>query len=186
MVSRQFGTHRRTLPQADDAAARTRETLDQPLTAAAAVPVGNPQLTLLSNPALRGEMARLGCVAANVCNAGGLANALFPAAVDLAADVEARQLLTTFRRIAPINPELHHEQADPFQADMAFLKAAQVELLRRSSGDSGDTAWVTSETHVRGVLQGSRGGRAQHRDRAAAQDRTGLAHHASALILAGP
>lgn len=46
--------------------------------------------------------------------------------------------------------------AHHLQADMAFLKAAQVERLRRRSGDSGDTAWVTTESRIRGKSSSGR------------------------------
>jgi len=73
-VAQLAGTRGRTLPQADDAAAFTREAMSQPLTADTAV-----QLALLNNPALRGEMARLGFAAADVYDAGRLANPVFSA-----------------------------------------------------------------------------------------------------------
>lgn len=41
-------------------------------------------------------------------------------------------------------------QAHHLAADMAFLKTAQVELLKRDGGESGDRAWVNSETRIRG------------------------------------
>lgn len=40
--------------------------------------------------------------------------------------------------------------AHHLQADMAFLKTSRAERLKRSSGDSGDAAWVTTEMRVRG------------------------------------
>lgn len=41
-------------------------------------------------------------------------------------------------------------QAHHLAADIAFLKTAQVDLLKRDGGESGDTAWVNSETRIRG------------------------------------
>lgn len=35
-------------------------------------------------------------------------------------------------------------------ADMAFLKTAQVDVLKTASGSDGDTAWVNSESRIRG------------------------------------
>lgn len=73
-VARVAGEHGRSLPQAADAAAFTRERLQAPLTAAAAV-----QLALLNNPDLRAHTAQLGIAAADVYEAGRLANPVFSA-----------------------------------------------------------------------------------------------------------
>ncbi|MEC9365282.1 MAG: TolC family protein [Sinimarinibacterium flocculans] len=67
-------SHGRTIPQADDAAAFTREALSRPLTADTAV-----QLALLNNPLVRSETARLGFAAADLYDAGRLANPVFSA-----------------------------------------------------------------------------------------------------------
>ncbi len=41
-------------------------------------------------------------------------------------------------------------QARHMPADIAFLKTARIELIKRDAGESGDSAWVNSETRVRG------------------------------------
>ena len=35
-------------------------------------------------------------------------------------------------------------------ADMAFMKSARIDVLKRSSGGDGDAAWVTTESRIRG------------------------------------
>ncbi|MES2883728.1 MAG: nuclear transport factor 2 family protein [Pseudomonadota bacterium] len=35
-------------------------------------------------------------------------------------------------------------------ADMAFMKSARVEVLKRASGEDGNTAWITTESRIRG------------------------------------
>ncbi len=62
----------RALPQPSDIATFNRELLAKPLTATAAV-----QLALVNNPAVRAETARLGFAAADVYEAGRLANPVF-------------------------------------------------------------------------------------------------------------
>lgn len=62
----------RSLPQVADAKAFTDQALSQPLTADTAV-----QLALLNNPDVRRETARLGFAAAEVYDAGRLANPVF-------------------------------------------------------------------------------------------------------------
>lgn len=64
----------RSLPQVADAQAYTREVLSRPLTPEIAV-----QVALLNSPALRAETARLGFAAAEVYDAGRLANPVFSA-----------------------------------------------------------------------------------------------------------
>lgn len=41
-------------------------------------------------------------------------------------------------------------QAHHLAADIAYLKTAEVQLLKREGGENGDTAWVNTETRVRG------------------------------------
>jgi len=62
----------RALPQPSDIATFNRELLEKPLTATAAV-----QLALVNNPSVRAETARLGFAAADVYEAGRLANPVF-------------------------------------------------------------------------------------------------------------
>lgn len=40
--------------------------------------------------------------------------------------------------------------ASHLAGDMAFLKTAQIEVLKRSSGGSGDMSWVNTESRIRG------------------------------------
>lgn len=73
-VARAAGEHGRQLPQPDDAAAFTAERAQAPLTADSAV-----QLALLNNPDLRLQTAQLGIAAADVYEAGRLANPVLSA-----------------------------------------------------------------------------------------------------------
>lgn len=73
-VARLAGEHGRKLPQADDAAAFTAQQTQAPLSADAAV-----QLALLNNPDLRAEAAQLGIAAADLYEAGRLANPVLSA-----------------------------------------------------------------------------------------------------------
>ena len=68
-------SHGRPMPDGDDAAAFTRQALQRPLTAETAV-----QLALLHNPGLRRDTAGLGFAAAQVYDAGRLANPVLSAA----------------------------------------------------------------------------------------------------------
>lgn len=79
----------RTLADTDDGAAFTREALRRPLTAETAV-----QLALLNNPAVRGETARLGFAAAEVYDAGRLANPVFSVQRLAPDDTDANAQLT--------------------------------------------------------------------------------------------
>ncbi|MDB5972161.1 MAG: Cytochrome c family protein [Hydrocarboniphaga sp.] len=41
-------------------------------------------------------------------------------------------------------------QAHHLAADIAFMKTSEIQILKRDGGESGDTAWVNTETRVRG------------------------------------
>lgn len=79
----------RSLPQTDDAAVFTREALTRPLTAETAV-----QLALLNNPAVRRRTAELGFAAAEVYDAGRLANPVFSARRLSSGDIDLDAQLT--------------------------------------------------------------------------------------------
>lgn len=74
-AARLAASHGRRIPQTDDAAAFTREALSRPLTPDTAV-----QLALLNNPLVRSQAAGLGFAAAELYDAGRLANPVFSAA----------------------------------------------------------------------------------------------------------
>ncbi len=117
----------RAVPQPADAPAFTRELLSQPVTADSAV-----QLALVNNPAVRREAASLGLAAAEVYEAGRLANPVLSAARLSPGDAAPYAQLTlgiafNFVNLLFLPANKHYAQAQ-FEAAKLGVGAAALDL----------------------------------------------------------